>query len=372
MKFKYLIIPLLIISLGTCRTIERPQTPTPPFNYIIEEVTVTNTIDNIELNGILTIPSDTDDFPVVILVSGSGPNNYDEEWAGHKPFRVIADYLTKNGIGVLRMNDRDFDKEPVDFYQNTTEDFVKDVLSGIVFLQNHENTKNSPIGLIGHSEGGIVSSMATVENPDVSFLILLGTPGMTLDKVNSAAAELSYELYGAPGKARDILFEFQREYDEIVRNYQSDKEAKEQAERLYDSFFKNTEMFDRNDRYNLMTKVTLPWYRYMYKNDPANYFNKLYIPVLFIIGEFDSQITPDENLQIARNCFNEKNDLSKILKMDNLNHMLQPAESYEDYSSIKETVSIELLEEILKWIQKLTENRISHEQSLAKPLEIKN
>lgn len=353
MKFNYLIILFLLISLGACKTIHRTQTPSPPFNYIIEEVTVKNTTDNLELNGILTIPSHLKNFPVVILVSGSGPNNYDEEWYGHKPFWVIADYLTKNGIGVLRLNDRDFDKEPIAFYQNTTENFAEDILSAVDFLQNHEKTKNSPIGLLGHSEGGIVCSMAAAKNPEVSFLILLGTPGVTLDKVNLFAAKLSYRLAETPDDVMNDLLDFNKKYIKVVKNYKNDNEAKKQVEKLYDSYFSNSKLYDKNDRYNLVTKVTLPWYRYMYQNNPIIYLNKIKIPILAITGEFDSQVTPDENLKTIENAVNGKNDLSKIIKMKNLNHMLQPTESYKDYTLIEETVSLELLDEILKWMQAL-------------------
>ncbi|MBN1638123.1 MAG: alpha/beta fold hydrolase [Ignavibacteriales bacterium] len=353
MKYKQLLILVLLISLNACTSIHRIQTPSPPFNYDVAEVTVENCTDNIMLNGILTTPLDTKDFPVVILVSGSGPHNYDEEWSGHKPFWVIADYLTKRGIGVLRMNDRDFDKDPIDFYQNTTADFTKDVLSAVKFLQNFEKTKNSSIGLLGHSEGGIVCSMVAAENPDISFLILLGTPGVTMDKFNISAAELSYQIAGTPEDVMQNLLKFNQEYFEIVNNYKTDTEAKKQVEALYDTYFKNTDMYDKSDRYNLISRVALPWYRYMYQNDPAVYFNRINIPVLAIIGEFDSQVTPEMNLQVAARFFNGKNELNKIMEMKNLNHMLQPTDRYKDYSLINETVSTELLNEIFIWMQTL-------------------
>ena len=342
------------VLLFACTSFERFQTPEPPFAYIIKEVTVTNKIDNISLKGILTLPDTSDKFPVVILASGSGPNNYDEELFGHKPFWVLADYLTNHGIAVLRLNDRDYDKSPIEFYQNTTADFAKDIESAIQFIQTNEYTKNSPIGLVGHSEGGIVSSMVAAENSDVSFLILLGTPGLTMEKGNLLAATLSYNLIGTAENEIDRLLRFHEEYNQIVTNYQNDVDAKKQVEKLYDSYFKGTEAFSRKDKYNLVTKVTLPWYRYMNKNDPALYLGKIQIPVLAIIGEFDSQVVPEENLRaIEESLKSADNENFVIIKMDKLNHMLQPTDSYKNYSDIEQTMSVQLLEEINRWINKI-------------------
>lgn len=350
---RVLLLPLLLLSFSSCTTVIREQTPSPPFSYGVEEVTVTNSLDNKEMRGILTIPPDKKNFPVVILASGSGPNDYNVEWSGHKPFWVIADYLTNRGIAVLRLNDRDYTKSPEEFYQNTSIDFSEDILSAIDFIRSYDRTRNAPIGLIGHSEGGITCTMAAVNNPDVSFLILLGSPGLTLDKVTHYAAQLSYSLSATPEDIKDNLLNFNREYTEIVTNYQNDKKAVEEVKHLYNSYFSNTQMYDLTDKKNLETKVTLPWYRFMYKNDPAEYLNNINIPVFTVIGEFDSQVTADENLEIIKKALSGKNDFNKIMKMKNLNHMLQPTDSFKDYSLIEETVSNELLNEVYKWILSL-------------------
>ena len=159
--------------------LKRPQEPKPPFPYKMEEVKFTNTIDNVTLAGTLTIPEGKGKFPVVVLISGSGAHNRDEEILGHKPFLVIADHLTKNGIAVLRYDDRGTAESTGNFDEANSEDFSKDVEAAIEYLKTRKDIQKSQIGLIGHSEGGLIAPLVAARNKDVSYLISLAGPGVT-------------------------------------------------------------------------------------------------------------------------------------------------------------------------------------------------
>ncbi len=354
MNIKIKVLIIFLVVLTSCQTVSRPQNPEPPFNYENQFVTIYNEDDDVFLEGILSIPNNRNSFPVVVLVSGSGPHNYDAEWNYHKPFAVIADFLAENGTAVLRLNDREYNSDPELFYQNTTADFARDLSAALSFLRSYKETRNCNIGFIGHSEGGIVSAMAAAEDPDISFVILLGTPALPLRDVSLNAAVLSYEIAGTPDDEKEMLMSFHREYNELVDNYSNRNESRFKVEKLYDSYFKDTEIYNLADRYNLSTKITLPWYRYIFLNNPSDYIEKLKMPVLAVIGQYDIQVPPEENLKYTKLALSRNwNDKNSIIEFPNLNHMLQPTKGYQDYSDIDDTVSVELLHEINRWISSL-------------------
>jgi uncharacterized protein len=157
----------------------RPQEPKGPFPYKIEDVSFINTTANVTLSGTLTIPfNENRKKPAVILISGSGPQNRDGEWLGHKPFLVIADHLTRQGIAVLRFDDRGFGKSTGDFHLGTSLDFSTDVESAVQFLKARQEIDSSKIGLIGHSDGAMVASIVAARSSDVSFMVMLAGPGI--------------------------------------------------------------------------------------------------------------------------------------------------------------------------------------------------
>ena len=158
---------------------KRPQEPVKPYPYYEEEVIFKNNEANITLAGTLTLPNKNGKFPVVILISGSGPQDRDESFMGHKPFLVLSDYLTRQGIGVLRFDDRGVGESTGNFGKATTEDFSKDVLSAIAYLKTRNDVDIKNIGLIGHSEGGIIAPLAANNSKDVAFMVLLASTGIS-------------------------------------------------------------------------------------------------------------------------------------------------------------------------------------------------
>ena len=163
--------------------LKRPQEPLKPYPYYSEDVTFQNTKTNISLSGTLTFPKKDGLFPAVILISGSGPQNRDEEVFGHKPFLVISDYLTKNGIAVLRYDERGVGQSTGNFKTATSADFATDVESAIAYLQTRKEINKKKIGLVGHSEGGLIATMVASTSKDVSFIVLLAGTGIQGDKL---------------------------------------------------------------------------------------------------------------------------------------------------------------------------------------------
>jgi pimeloyl-ACP methyl ester carboxylesterase len=176
-------LPLLLERIQKEITIERPQDPKKPYPYREEEVSYRNTSAGVTLAGTLTLPASGSPFPAVLLISGSGPEDRNETVFGHHPFWVLADYLTRRGIAVLRVDDRGVGGSTGSTSRSTTEDFAEDVLAGVNFLLNRHEIDSRHIGLIGHSEGGMIAPMAAVRSSDVDFIVLLAAPGLPGDEI---------------------------------------------------------------------------------------------------------------------------------------------------------------------------------------------
>src|SRR5262245_56724139 len=175
--------PLTLKRLAKPTTLNRPQEPKPPFPYDEEEVSYENKRDGVKLAGTLTLPRGKVSSPAVILITGSGPQNRNEELLGHKPFLVLADYLTRQGIAVLRVDDRGVGGSTGSVSNSTSENFAADVLSGIEFLKGREGINPRQIGLIGHSEGGLIAPMVAAQSNDVAFIVLLAGPGLPGEEI---------------------------------------------------------------------------------------------------------------------------------------------------------------------------------------------
>ena len=177
--------------------VNRPQEPKEPYPYYTEDVTFQNEKANISLAGTLSLPKKEGVFPVVILITGSGPQNRNEELLGHKSFLVLSDYFTKNGIAVLRYDDRGVGQSKGDFKTATSEDFATDVESAIAYLKTRKEINKKKIGLIGHSEGGTIAPMVAAKSKDVNFIVLLAGTGIKGDKLLLLQQEAIARVSGA-------------------------------------------------------------------------------------------------------------------------------------------------------------------------------
>jgi fermentation-respiration switch protein FrsA (DUF1100 family) len=345
---------VLDMSRGTAEkeAVKRPQEPKTPFPYYTEEVTFENKTDKNVLAGTLSLPSKEGKFPAVILITGSGPENRDEELFGHKPFLVIADYLTKKGIAVLRFDDRGVAKSTGDFKTATTSDFAKDVQAGIDYLKTRKEIDKNKIGLIGHSEGGVIAPIVAGNSKDVDFIVLLAGTGIRGDKLILLQKEKIERQMGVPEveiqKGQEI---FKGAYEMILASSANDNTLNAKI----NSYFK-LQFGDKMNEQQLSAvtaQITSPWMVYFLKFDPASALEKVKCPVLAINGDKDVQVPADVNLDAIKKSLSKTGNPKTTTKvLPNLNHMFQECKTGlpDEYGTIEQTFSPIALEEISKWI----------------------
>ena len=342
------------------QTPKRPQEPVKPYPYYEEEVVFQNPNAGISLAGTLTLPKKEGVFPAVILISGSGAQNRDEELMGHKPFLVIADYLTRNGIAVLRFDDRGVGQSTGNFKTATTADFATDVTSALTYLKTRKEINSQKIGLIGHSEGGIIAPMIAAQSNTVNFIILLagtGIPGnelMLLQQVQIAKVNGATEAEIQKG-----IQPTRKLYDLIVNSKDPEKLKSDLAIEINQAL-NNPDAKLPNDiskEQYISSKInilTSPWIQYFLKYNPATALEKVKCPVLALNGEKDVQVPPKENLPAIKNALEKAGNKNiTTIVFPNLNHLFQECEtgSPEEYATIEQTFSPIALEEMLKWIK---------------------
>ncbi|GAA4244310.1 hypothetical protein DFQ10_101803 [Winogradskyella eximia] len=336
---------------------KRPQEPVKPYPYYEEEVIFKNNEANITLAGTLTLPNKNGKFPVVILISGSGPQDRDESFMGHKPFLVLSDYLTRQGIGVLRFDDRGVGESTGNFGKATTEDFSKDVLSAIAYLKTRNDVDIKNIGLIGHSEGGIIAPLAANNSKDVAFMVLLASTGISGTELSVMQSKTLREF---PVKDEVAYEKNTRKAIAIVISNKSKTEIKIELTTHYNEFLrpiltslnvpeKNINAFIENQ---LKTSLQ-PWSRYFLQYNPADEIEKLQIPVLSLNGSKDTQVNAKINQEAIRQALIKgQNKNYKIVELENLNHFFQECETgkMDEYRKIEQTFSPIALNEIKNWV----------------------
>ena len=344
----------------------RPQEPKKPYPYDEEEVSYENKGGGVKLAGTLTLPRTKGPFPVVVLITGSGPQNRDEELLGHKPFLVLADHLTRGGIAVLRVDDRGVGGSTGSVPSSTSEDFAGDVLAGIEFLKTRTEINSNQIGLIGHSEGGLIAPMVAARSTDVAFIVLMAGPGLRGEEILYLQGELIAKASGVPDKAIASNRAAQQAIFGVLKEEHDNAVAEK---RIRENFLKITaEMSDEQKRVSRieatlaaqLKMVLTPWFRYFLTYDPKQALMKVSCPVLAINGEKDLQVPPDENLRVIEQTLAAaKNPDYKVVKLPGLNHLFQTCKTgtLTEYASIQETMSPVALDVISDWILKHTTQR---------------
>jgi uncharacterized protein len=342
----------------------RPQEPIKPFPYYSEDITFENKKVGINLAGTLTLPNKEGVFPVVILISGSGPQNRDEELLGHKPFLVLSDFLTKNGIAVLRYDDRGIAMSKGDFKTATSADFATDVESAIAYLKTRKEINKNKIGLIGHSEGGLIAPMVANNSKDVAFIILLAGTGIQGDSLLLLQKKLIEEASGINKEDIQKGQSLNRKVFDIVNKSSSLEQLNSDLTIYFKQILKDNpntqkpaEMSD-DDFVNLQVKqIATPWRQYFIKYNPATALEKVKCPVLAINGEKDLQVPPKENLEAINKALTKGGNKRVTTKeLPNLNHLFQECKTGlpDEYATIEQTFSPIALTEILKWLQTQT------------------
>lgn len=327
----------------------RPQTPQPPFPYLNEEVIFQSSLDNANLYGTLLKPDFADSrVPVVLLINGSGTQNRDEEIFGHKPFAVIADYLARNGIASLRYDDRGFDASTGQSPNPTTYENAMDALGAIKFLKNKGFSK---IGVIGHSEGGLIADKVANEGNLIDFIIEIGGPTVPGDSILIFQNEFLLKDGGLPEEyvsmyidAMQGLFDSQKEKNPVT--FDESRYAIFSEENLSNPVIAPLAKNLRDNFSDLS-----PWVKYFINYDPMEDIKNISVPVFMLYGQNDTQVPPSLNLPVLEK---NKPDI-KVKVYPELNHLMQHSKTgkFTEYAEIEETISPEVLEDIKLFIQSL-------------------
>lgn len=344
-------LPLLLkrVKQGSEMERRRPQNPEKPYPYREEEVEYKNQSANVSLAATLTVPQGQGPFPAVILITGSGPQDRDESLLGHRPFLVLSDYLTRKGIAVLRADDRGFGKSTGIFGTATSADFATDAEAGIAYLKTRAEVDRHKIGLVGHSEGGLIAPMVAARNPDVAFIVMMAGVGVPGDQILVEQALLISETSGqSEPEARKVAAQ-QREVLDLVKQEKDEAMLEKKLREKLSGQVPEVQLGA------IMTQVRSPWFRYFIEYDPAVNLQKVICPVLAINGERDVQVPPQQNLPNIRKALEAGGNKNfEVDELPGLNHLFQTAKTgaISEYAEIEETMSPVAMEKVANWILK--------------------
>ena len=355
-------MPLAMSRTDKMPSLVRPQTPKPPFPYAAEDVKFENATAKVTLAGTLTMPKGTGPFPAVVLVTGSGPQDRDETLFGHKPFLVLADHLTRQGIAVLRYDDRGVGKSTGKFKGATTQDFATDAAAAVAYLHARKEIDPKRVGVAGHSEGGVVAPIVAADHPEqVGFIVLMsgtGLPGhVVLDRQRA-------DVMGASGASAETVGLYKQLYATLnpiligpgtpqERRAKVVAAAKAEVAKFTDAQRKELG-FDKPEVCDEFGKLpTDPWTDAFFRYDPATALKRVKCPVLALNGTLDLQVSAEANLPAIEAALKAgHNPPAKFVALKGLNHLFQPAKTggIEEYGSIEITFDEAALKLIADWV----------------------
>ncbi len=369
-------MPLNFERVTEAPTVNRPQMPQPPFPYVAKDVAYSFAPSDIEatlvhkaakgkdlitIHGTLTLPPGEGPHPAVLLITGSGPQDRDEPLMGHKPFWVLADHLSRQGLAVLRVDDRGVGQSTGSFVGSTSADFALDAEAGVRFLQQRPDIDADRVALFGHSEGGLVAPMVAVANPDVAAIVMMAGPGVDGQAVLELQQRLLLEAEGMPEAGIAILQDDQRELLEFLSGdlegevYEAELNSilDRHYERLTDT---DKSQFSSSEEYTELVKAQLggPWMRWFIQYDPAPTLRQVSCPVLAVNGSKDLQVDPEQNLPAIAEALKVGGNADfEIVELPGLNHLFQHCETgaLSEYQQIEETLAPEFLELVTVWLQ---------------------
>ena len=330
----------------------RPQTPVAPFPYREESVRFDNPgAEDVWLAGTLTLPAGDGPFPAAILISGSGPQDRDETVWTHRPFAVLADHLTRQGIAVLRYDDRGYGESTGDFASGTSMDFATDAEAALDWLQTRPEIDTASIGLIGHSEGGLIAPVIAARNPSVAYIVLLAGPGTTGQQV---LIDQSIANARAGGRSEANLAALQTLITEIMDVLRAAPDEASARQALDDRLTADALALlgaTPDQKSMLINQNVRAWNRVFLRFDPAPHLAGVEQPVLALNGSLDIQVLPGPNLAGLRAGLAGNHDAT-VLELEGLNHMFQTAQTgtVPEYAQIEETFNPAALELISNWI----------------------
>ncbi len=359
----YISLPLTLSR----KPFEQPVRPQDPrdFPYLQEEITFDNPRDEVTLSGTLTLPKEGKVRQVVVLLSGSGPQNRNGELRtyNHRPFLVLSDYLTRQGIGVLRYDDRGVGESTGKHSIATTTDFSYDAEAAVTYLKNRADLKGASIGLIGHSEGGMIAPMVATRNKAVDFIVLLAGPGIRITELMLLQSEAVGKAAGLPDNLVESDLKLKEDIyalllkDPTAPTAKMKPELNKVVEDGFLKYFKNEfSESQKESTFQQYQQMLTPWFLHFIRTNPEDYLKKVKVPVLAMNGTLDTQVTAKENLAGLEAALKKGgNKEVKLIEMDGLNHMFQKAKtgSLSEYGQIEETFNEEAMQIIAEWIKKM-------------------
>ena len=332
----------------------RPQEPKGALPYKAEDVLFENSAAEITLAGTLTIPKGNGSFPAVILISGSGPQDRDEYFMGHRPFLVIADHLTRHGIAVLRYDDRGFGESTGNHSSATSLDFASDAAAAVAYLQTRKEIDNDHIGLAGHSEGGLIAPIVAADNSDVSFIILIAGPGVSGVEIQKQQVDSFAPMMGLSPEQIEEEKQNIEQIAAIVRENDLGEELNKKITEFFLSKMPEGDTFMGMNKDEFITQklieINRPWYKYFIDHDPVEFLKEVSVPILAINGSKDIQVSP-QNLEYIREATSHNNQVT-ITKYPGMNHLFQKCSTcmMAEYSTIETTISPIVLNDMSTWI----------------------
>lgn len=346
--------------------LNRPQTPKPPFPYKNEDIGFYSRDKSMKFGGTLTAPDDDKKHPAILMITGSGPQNRDEELFQHKPFAVVADYLTRHGYVVLRVDDRGVGNTGGDRAVATSADYSKDAEECLAYLKGRKEVDKKKIGLYGHSEGGMIAEMIAAENKDVDFIILMAAPGI---KGTDLMTEQSVHNAIAMGLDEDIAEQYGKLYHSIVedmtRSTSRDaftnainkdinewKKGRDSVTILMTTGIKDSAtqaMFVQE----FVDAAWNKWMVYLMQYDPQPVLEKISCKVLALDGDKDIQVISRSNLEgIAKALAKSRSKVHEEREIPGVNHLFQECKTctVREYGQLEQTIKPEVLEIITQWL----------------------
>lgn len=359
---------LILLKVLKPSELHRPQTPHPPYSYRIEEVEYDNADKSLHYGATLSIPPGKGPFPALLLITGSGPQNRDEEIFGHKPFAVIADHLTKDGFAVLRVDDRGVGKSTGQFSTSTSADFAADVQNSLNYLKSRKEIDIKRMGMLGHSEGGMIAPLVASQRNDINFIVLLAAPG---EKILKLMQEQNIAVLKSSGISKEAAESYGDLFGKMMSAVIETKNmtaAKEQMTLALNDWIKITsknivtlttgitnDSTQQQFLNGLGSSFSYEWLKYFLQFDPADYLKKLHCKVLALNGDKDLQVSSKSNLEGIRNALKESQSPSYDVKeIPGLNHLFQNCKTctISEYGELEETFYPKVLDMISEWLNK--------------------
>ncbi|QDG49182.1 alpha/beta hydrolase [Persicimonas caeni] len=353
--------------------VNRPQNPEPPFPYTVEEVKFAGgeptkgTADAVQLAGTLTLPEGEGPHPAVVLLTGSGPQDRDEALAGHRPFWVLADYLTRHGVAVLRFDDRGVGESTGTFEDATIADFTQDAIAAAEFMAQRDDIKADAIGLVGHSEGANVAPRASNASDKVAFIVLLAPTAVPGHELLARQNRLVFEGLGMSAEGAQT---YEKNMHAVLRKIVAvplDKPVPDELRKELRADFNAAidamspedlavyGVVDDNTRKvvldQLVGQLTKPWMRSFLAMTPQKTFQKVDVPTLALFGAKDVQVSSEQNAPVLEEALGDDADAT-VETLEGLNHLFQPANTGlpAEYSQIETTLSPKMLETLVQWM----------------------